>query len=49
MLEYEGNVEEDYQRSFTIDMITPIGKAVSVDLIEKGSNIPVTNENRIGN
>ena len=40
-------MEEDYQRNFTIDLKTPIGKVVTKDLVENGSNIPVTNDNRV--
>lgn len=47
LLAYEGNVEEDYARTFSVDTLTPLGKRGTVDLVPNGSNIPVTSENRV--
>jgi ubiquitin-protein ligase E3 A len=46
LLSYEGNVEEDYSRTFSVDTLTPLGKRGTVNLVPNGSNIPVTNETR---
>ncbi|KAI8973336.1 hypothetical protein BDF20DRAFT_792920, partial [Mycotypha africana] len=43
---YKGNVE-DLSLDFTSTHMEADGKSVSVDLIPNGSNIPVTNQNRI--
>jgi hypothetical protein len=47
LLAYEGDVEQDYSRTYSIDTITPLGKRGSHDLILNGSEIPVTRENRV--
>ncbi|KAJ3314833.1 putative E3 ubiquitin-protein ligase HTD2 [Boothiomyces sp. JEL0838] len=46
LLDYEGDVEQDFGRTFSIDMITVLGKRVSIDLVKNGSEIMVTNSNR---
>ncbi|KAJ3275509.1 putative E3 ubiquitin-protein ligase HTD2 [Terramyces sp. JEL0728] len=46
LLDYEGDVEQDFARTFSIDMVTVLGKRVSVDLVNNGSEIMVTNANR---
>ncbi|KAJ3257265.1 hypothetical protein HK103_004819 [Boothiomyces macroporosus] len=48
LLDYEGDVEQDFGRTFSIDMITVLGKRVSIDLVKNGSEIMVTNSNREG-
>ncbi|KAI8896363.1 hypothetical protein BC833DRAFT_597780 [Globomyces pollinis-pini] len=46
LLAYEGNVEEDFQQDFTIDINTPYNKTVTKELIPNGANITVTKTNR---
>ncbi|KAJ3367951.1 putative E3 ubiquitin-protein ligase HTD2 [Kappamyces sp. JEL0680] len=46
LLAYEGDVEQDYSRTFSVDTITPLGKRGVFDLIPNGSEIPVTKDNR---
>ena len=45
LLDFEGNVEETYCRSFSVDTDV-FGEIVSHELKENGANIPITNENR---
>lgn len=47
LLSFEGNVEETYCRTFQIVNESPFGESMKIDLKEKGSEIPVTNENRV--
>ena len=44
LLNWEGNVEETFCRSFVIQL----DSGVEIDLVPNGSEVPVTNENREG-
>jgi HECT-domain (ubiquitin-transferase) len=46
LLEYEGDVENVYCRTYAVDAVTPLGKKVGCNLIPNGLNIAVTIENR---
>ena len=46
LLEFEGDVEDVYCRTFAVDAVTPLGKKVTIDLLPNGSTIPVTADNR---
>lgn len=46
LMNYEGDVETDYCRSYAVDTITPFGVKGTHDLIPNGSNIPLTKDNR---
>jgi len=45
-LNFEGNVEETYCRTFQIEYESQFGETVKHDLKENGEKISVTNENR---
>lgn len=47
MLEYPGNVKEDFMCTFKIGYTDVFGSSLSHDLKENGGDIPVTNENRV--
>ena len=46
MLQYEGDVENDFMFTFQISYTTIVGEAVNVDLVENGANISVNKSNR---
>ena len=48
LLEFDGDVEDIFCRSFMIEVDNPLGDKIPYDLIENGTNIPVTNSNRTG-
>ncbi|KXJ10271.1 ubiquitin-protein ligase E3A [Exaiptasia diaphana] len=47
MLEYPGNVKEDFMCTFKIGYTDVFGSSLSHDLKENGGDIPVTNENKV--
>jgi ubiquitin-protein ligase E3 A len=49
LLEFEGDVKEVYQRNFEIELCTPTGNKVLINLVPNGNEIPVTEKNRQGN
>jgi ubiquitin-protein ligase E3 A len=46
LLHYEGDVENDYCRTFTTEIENPLGKHIKFELIPDGDCTPVTAENR---
>lgn len=48
MLEFKGDVENTFQRTFSIDTTTITGETFNTDLKENGDSIPVTAENAAG-
>ena len=48
LLEYEGDVKTDYQRTFSVEVVDPLGKLNSFDLVPNGSEILVDLTNRQG-
>ncbi|KAL2913858.1 hypothetical protein HK105_206592 [Polyrhizophydium stewartii] len=46
LLEFDGDVEEVYARTFTAELEDPMGQRYSVELRPGGASEPVTNENR---
>lgn len=48
MLDFEGDIEDVYQRTFRIQAKTVLGTIIDVDLKPDGENITVTNDNAEG-
>jgi ubiquitin-protein ligase E3 A len=46
LVQYEGDVENVYCRTFSIEIENPLGKHIKFDLVPDGDQVPVTSENR---
>ncbi|KAJ3092232.1 putative E3 ubiquitin-protein ligase HTD2 [Quaeritorhiza haematococci] len=46
LLNFDGDVEEAYQRTFQLEYVTPLGETQTFDLLPDGANIKVNERNR---